>query len=138
VVVLADNEHHNKGTVKEIMNKSPRVVAEKSILLVGTPSPSLKRRQRLLQSAGLDVVCSDNVCTAEVLSESHYFDGALYDDSVPAHEQVSLARVMRVRWPWMRLVRYGHATMEERSDGLFDASQPSEAELATTLKNLLA
>jgi len=137
-VVLHGDPYQTRRTVKKSAKQSTRVAAVKAILLVGAPSPALKRRQRLLQSAGMDVVCSDNICTAEMISETQYFDGAVYDDSLPAHEQVSLAQVMRVRWPWMRLVRYGHVAGEERSDELFDASQPLEEGLAATLRNVLA
>jgi len=38
----------------------------------------------------------------------------------------------------MRLVRYGPVAEDDRSEGLFDASQTSEAELAATLSNILA
>jgi hypothetical protein len=94
----------------------------------------LSKKRALLTDSGFDVTLAENICYAEVFAEAQRFDAAVYDDSLPAHEQVSLARVMRVRWPWMRLIACGPAPDE----GLFDANQSSHADLAETLREVLA
>lgn len=113
---------------------NPLLASATSVLLVGPPSPSLSRKQALLQNSGFDITLAENICNAEVFAETQYFDAAVYDDSLPVHEQLSLARVMRIRWPWMRLIACGPAP----SDGLFDANESSEAGLPETLREILA
>ncbi len=110
------------------------VASATSVLLVGPPSPSLLRKKSLLQQHGFDITLAENICYAEVFAEAQHFDAAVYDDSLPVHEQLSLARVMRIRWPWMRLIACGPAPGNE----LFDANESSEAELPETLREVLA
>ena len=107
------------------------------VLVVGAPSPSLDRRIHLLQSSGCTVTHAESVCHAEMYSEAQYFDAAIYDGSLSEEEQVSLARIMRVRWPWMRLVRCSSAPIRITRDPLFDAAEASEANLPETLRAIL-
>jgi DNA-binding response OmpR family regulator len=110
-----------------------QAAAPASILIVGSPSPALHRKQSLLQNSGFDTTIAESICHAEVFAESQYFDAAIYDDSLPEHEQISLAHVMRIRWPWIRLISCGASP----GDGLFDANQASESQLPETLKEIL-
>ncbi len=107
------------------------------ILVVGAPSAALDRRIHQLQSAGCAVTHAESVCHAEMYSEAQYFDAAVYDNSMSEVEQVSLARIMRVRWPWMRLVRCGSAPIRITRDPLFDAAEASEANLPETLRAIV-
>ena len=107
------------------------------ILVVGASSPELDRRIHLLQSSGCSVTHAESVCHAEMYSEAQYFDAAVYDASLSEVELVSLARIMRVRWPWMRLVRCGGAPIRITRDPLFDAAEASEASLPETLRAIL-
>jgi DNA-binding NtrC family response regulator len=117
---------------KDLVDK-PLNASATSILLVGPSSPSLLRKKTVLQRHGFDITLAENICYAEVFAETQHFDAAVYDDALPAHEQLSLARVMRIRWPWMRLISCGPAP----SDGLFDANEFSEAALPETLREVL-
>jgi len=105
-----------------------------SVLLVGQPSASLDRKRALLEDSGFEVTLADNICYAEVFSEHQHFDAAVYDDAVAPHEQASLAGVMRIRWPWMRLVACGPISSAE----LFDGNESSESELPKALHRILA
>jgi hypothetical protein len=109
-----------------------------SLLLVGAQTPTLERKRQLLGDAGFAVTLADNICEAEVYSEAQYFDGAVYDESLSETEQVSLARVMRVRWPWMRLVRCGHLPLSITEDAVFDATSASEARLSEVVRDCLS
>jgi hypothetical protein len=109
------------------------IPAAAAVLLVGSPSPALSRKQSVLEGSGFDITVAENICYAEVFAEAQYFDAAVYDESLPSHEQVSLARVMRVRWPWMRLIACDPAPADE----LFDAIQPSESQLPETIRGIL-
>ena len=80
---------------------------------------------------------AETICHAEVFSESQYFDAAIYDESLTEVEQVSLARIMRVRWPWMRLIRCGYTPLTITDDVVFDATARSEGELAEVVANCL-
>jgi hypothetical protein len=113
--------------------RAKRPARAASVLLVGPPSPSLQRKQALLQNSGFEITFAENICYAELFAEIQYFDAAIYDESLPPHEQLSLARVMRVRWPWMRLVACGRPPEK----AIFDAHESSEANLPHTLRKLL-
>lgn len=102
-----------------------------SVLLVGALSPSVSRKLQRLHDAGFQVTHAESICHAELFSEAQYFDAAVYDELLSAVEQVSLARIMRLRWPWMRLIRCDHAAVPEQ--GLFDATTASEASLLQTI-----
>lgn len=107
------------------------------ILLVGESAAGLDRKQALLHQAGFEVTRAENICYAELYSETQFFEAAVYDESLSPQEQVSLARVMRVRWPWMRLIRCGHEPIVITDDDLFTCSVASEAELpAMVLQSL--
>jgi hypothetical protein len=112
----------------------PREACAKSVLLVGPQSASVDRRKALLEASGFEVTLAENICHAEVFSETQHFDAAVYDESLASHEQVSLAGVMRIRWPWMRLVASGPTSLAE----LFDGSESLEAELPRALGRILA
>lgn len=109
-----------------------------SLLLIGVPSPAVIRKQQVLHDSGFVVTRADNICTAELLSEAQYFDAAVYDESLPETEQVSLARVMHVRWPWMRLVRFGYSALKLAGDEIFDATTASEATLPAIVLGCLS
>lgn len=112
----------------------PLLASATPILLVGPPSPLLLRRKTTLERHGFDITLAENICYAEVFAETQHFAAAVYDDALPAHEQLSLASVMRVRWPRMRLISCGHAPAE----GIFDANESSEAELPEAIRAILA
>lgn len=125
------------------------VASSTTVLLVGSPSPALDRKHRLLETSGFDITRAENICYAEVFAETHYFDAAICDESLPAPEQQSLARVMRVRWPWMRLISCGvhsaadktaadEIAADETEDRLFDARETSESALPETLRGILS
>jgi hypothetical protein len=108
-----------------------------SLLLVGEPSPGMDRKHALLREAGFDVTRADTICHAEVFSESQHFEIAVYDEGLLPEEQISLARVMRVRWPWMRLVRCGHMPLEGEQNLLFDGTAVSESQLPECIERTL-
>ena len=109
-----------------------------SLLLIGVSTPEVTRKHQLLHDSGFVVTLVDNICNAELLSEAQYFDAAVYDESLSEVEQVSLARTMRVRWPWMRLVRYGHQALTITEDAVFDATTASEASLPAIVLGCLS
>lgn len=109
----------------------------RSLLVVGSPSAALDRRVNLLHSAGFTVTHAESICHAEIYSEAQYFDAAVYDETLTEVEQVSLARIMRVRCPWMRLIRCGSSPIQITSDPLFDAMEASEASLSETIERCL-
>jgi DNA-binding response OmpR family regulator len=108
-----------------------------SVLLIEESSPSLQRRQQSLEISGFAVTRAENICYAEIFAGSQHFDAAIYDDSVPTEEQHSLARTMRLHWPWMRLVSCAAPPQHELSRQLFDANQSSALALPKTLREIL-
>jgi hypothetical protein len=89
---------------------------------------------------GFIVTRADNVCFAEIYAEAQQFAGAVYDQSLSEEEQVSLARVMRIRWPWMRIIRWvppdnSFSPRTFSDDTLFDCSAVSESQLASCVKH---
>ena len=117
--------------------KSRLPVRAASILVVGAPSASLERKMRTLHGHGYAITHAESICHAEMFSEAQYFDAAVYDETLTEVEQVSLARIMRVRWPWMRLIRCGSSPIQITSDPLFDAMEASEASLPETVERCL-
>ena len=107
------------------------------VLLVGAPSAEIDRKHALLRDSGFDVTCADTICHAEVFAESHYFEAAIYDDSLSPQEQVSLARVMRIRWPWIRIIRCGHSPLQIAEDTLFHCTVAAESQLPAYIAQLL-
>jgi CheY-like chemotaxis protein len=116
------------------MPPSTPPAAAAAVLLVGAHAPSLERKQSLLESSGFAVTLAENICYAELFAQERHFDAAVCDESLPPHERISLARVLRIRWPWMRLVACGDASEND----LFDAAEPSEADLPEILRAVLA
>lgn len=106
------------------------------LLLVGMPIPQTDRKASLLESSGFTVTRAENICYAELFAAQQYFDAAVYDDSIPPQEQISLARIMRVRWPWMRLISMGTLPTNFDPD-LFDTWSASEENLPTALHQVL-
>ncbi len=92
---------------------------------------------RTLHGHGYAITHAESICHAEMFSEAQYFDAAVYDETLTEVEQVSLARIMRVRWPWMRLIRCGSFPIKITSDPLFDAMEASEASLPETIERCL-
>ena len=82
-----------------------------------------------LESVGLAVTRADNVCFAEMYADTQHFTAAVYDHSLSQEEQVSLAQVMRIRWPWMRILRWVSAQDPLLGDELFDWSVYTQSEL---------
>ena len=107
------------------------------LLLVAAPSPIADRMNADLREAGFDVTLAETICHAEILAEAQYFDAAIYQEQLPLHEQISLARVMRVRWPWIRLLRCGHAALDMSEENLFDATASSESQMISCIRQLL-
>lgn len=106
------------------------------LLLVGVPSAETDRKASLLEANGFTVTRADTICHAELFAAQQYFDAAVYDISITSQEQVSLARIMRIRWPWMRLISMGQLPANFDPD-LFDASATSEANLPAALNQSL-
>jgi hypothetical protein len=118
--------------------KSARKKSVSSIplLLVGADSAEVDRKAALLHAHGYAVTRAESICHAEVFAAEQYFEAAVYDGSLDLQEQISLARIMRVRWPWMRLVRCG--PMPAHADpGLFDAWSLSEERLPQDVESTL-
>ncbi len=108
-----------------------------STLFVTIPSAQADQTEAALQAKGLIVTRADNICVAEMMAEGQRYEAAVYDRSITPEEQASLARVMRVRWPWMRLIRYLPAGKAPWDDGLFDCTAVSAAELAACAERSL-
>ena len=106
------------------------------LLLVSAPSAETDRKASLLEANGFVVTRADTICHAEMLAAEQYFDCAVYDATITPQEQVSLARIMRVRWPWMRLISMGQLPANFDPD-LFDNWSASEETLPTTLNQVL-
>jgi hypothetical protein len=85
----------------------------------------------------LSVTRADNICFAEVYAEAQHFAGAVYDQSLSGEEQVSLARVMRIRWPWIRIIRLAAPGNSLSDNTLFDATALSESQLADCVERSL-
>ena len=107
-------------------------------LFVTLPSEQADQTEAALQAKGLDVTRAENICYAEMFAEAQRFEAAVYDRSHSQQEQASLARVMRIRWPWMRIIRFVSAGEELLDDALFDCSAVSAAELAACVERSLA
>jgi hypothetical protein len=127
-----------KPFLLKVQMKHYRAVAVPT-LLVTIPSAQADRTEAALRSLGLSVTRADNVCFAEMYAEAQHFEAAVYDQSLSQQEQVSLARVMRIRWPWIRIVRLvssnDYAVAE---DALFDCSARSESQLTACIERSLA
>ena len=107
------------------------------VLLVGAASATADRIAASIAASGFSVTPCENVCYAEILAEQQYFEAAVYDPSLVPAERISLARTMRVRWPWMKLVCLGGELGAPVEPGLFDASVASESELGRCLLDLV-
>uniref|UniRef100_A0A7V5CSK9 Response regulatory domain-containing protein n=1 Tax=Acidobacterium capsulatum TaxID=33075 RepID=A0A7V5CSK9_9BACT len=117
-------------------NPSKKPVSAIPLLLVGSDSAELDRKTALLSSHGYVVTRAENICYAEMFAAEQYFEAAVYDSSLDTQEQISLARIMRVRWPWMRLVRCGPMPAHADPD-LFDAWSLSEERLPQDVESTL-
>lgn len=106
------------------------------LLLVAVPGPQSDRKAALLETSGFTVTRAENVCYAELFAARQHFDAAVYDDSIQPQEQISLARIMRIRWPWIRLISIGQFPANFDPD-LFDASSISEENLPTAIYQVL-
>ena len=118
-------------------SSKPHKKATANVLLVGAPSAVLERRAHLLRTSGFTVTQAENVCYAEMFSEQQYFDAAVYDDSLVMEEQLSLAGVMRIRWPWMKLIQMHKQGRAGSPANTFDATVAAESELATSVQSRL-
>jgi hypothetical protein len=108
-------------------------------LLVTIPSAQADRTETLLRSFGLSVTRADNVCFAEMYAEGQHFEAAVYDQSLSQQEQVSLAQVMRIRWPWIRIIRLvSSSDLSLADDALFDCIARSESQLPACIERALA
>ena len=65
------------------------------------------------------------------------FEAAVYDQSLSQEEQVSLARVMRIRWPWMRIIRWVSSPGPLEDNALFDCTVVSQSQLASCVERAL-
>lgn len=99
------------------------------ILFVCVPSPEADETTRALEALGMSVTRADNVCYAEIYADAQRFAGAIYDRSLEPAEQASLARVMRIRWPWMRILRWVPAGAALLYDELFDWTVFTQSEV---------
>ncbi len=108
-------------------------------LLVTVPSGQADRTEALLRSFGLSVTRADNVCVAEMYAQAQHFEAAVYDQSLSQQEQISLAQVMRIRWPWIRIIRLVSSSDHSLADdALFDCSAQSESQLTSCIERALA
>jgi hypothetical protein len=98
-------------------------------LFVTVPSAQADRTESALKAKGLSLTRADNICFAEVYADAQRFEAAIYDHSLPQEEQISLARVMRIRWPWMKIVRWVPPGTRVVEDELFDWTVHTEREL---------
>lgn len=117
-------------------NPSKKPISAIPLLLVGSDSAELDRKAALLAAHGYVVTRAENICYAEMFAAEQYFEAAVYDSSLDTQEQISLARIMRVRWPWMRLVRCGPMPAHADPD-LFDAWSLSEERLPQDVESTL-
>ncbi len=108
------------------------------VLFVCSPSAQADQTEAALRAKGLTVTRADNICVAEMFAEAQRFEAALYDQSLSQKEQVSLARVMRIRWPWMRIVRWVSPGDPLQDDALFDCSASSASQLASCVERVLS
>lgn len=122
----AQTSHHNRRMPRKSAAKKIRPATP--LLLVGAHTPEVDRRAALLAQRGYAVTRAENICFAEMFAAEQYFDAAVYDASISQDEQTSLARIMRVRWPWMKLVRCGQMPRFADPD-LYDAWSLSEETL---------
>jgi hypothetical protein len=106
-------------------------------LFVCTPSAQADEIEATLRAKGLSVTRADNICFAEMLAQAQRFEAAVYDQSLSQQEQVSLARVMRIRWPWMRIIRWVSSGDPLQDDALFDCSVSSASQLASCVERAL-
>ena len=117
------------------MKKTKRTRAPSvPLLFVCAPSEQADETSALLQSKGMLVTRADNVCYAEMYADTQMFAAAVYDQSLSQEEQASLARVMRIRWPWMRILRWGADGKPFFEDELFDWSVRTQPELASCVE----
>jgi hypothetical protein len=107
-------------------------------LFVAALSAQADRTEAVLRANGLTVTRAENVCFAEIYAEAQRFAAAIYDRSLSQEEQASLARVMRIRWPWMRILRWVPSGDELHNEDLFDWSVRNERELADCVALRLA
>ncbi len=116
-------------------------VAKKAIavpaLFVTAPSPQADETEKALQAQGLSITRADNICFAEIYADASRFAAAIYDQSLPQHEQISLAQVMRIRWPWMRILRWVSPGAPLENDDLFDWSVRNRRELTECVQQRL-
>jgi hypothetical protein len=107
------------------------------ILFVCIPSAQADQTEATLRAKGLTITRADNICVAELFAQGQRFEAAVYDQSLSQKEQVSLARVMRIRWPWMRIIRWAAAGDSLADEALFDCSALSESQLAACVERSL-
>jgi hypothetical protein len=107
-------------------------------LFVCIPSAQADQTESTLRAKGLSVTRADNVCFAEMFAAAQRFEAAIFDQSLSQEEQVSLARVMRIRWPWMRIIRWVSSADPLEDDALFDCSAVSASQLAACVERSLA
>ncbi len=116
--------------MKQTKRRAPTV----PLLYVCVPSPQADATTAVLQAKGMAVTRAENVCYAEIYADEQHFRAAVYDISLSQEEQVSLARVMRIRWPWMRILRLVPENEPLLADDLFDWTVHSEPELAACVE----
>jgi hypothetical protein len=107
-------------------------------LFVCVPSAQADRTEASLRAIGLTVTRADNICVAELFADAERFEAAIYDQSLSQQEQISLARVMRIRWPWMRIIRFTSSSAPLTEHALFDCNALSESQLTECVERTLA
>jgi len=115
-----------------------------TILLVGADALLLHTRAAILGNTGAEVVCSDAASALAHLADREQadreFDLVVLCHSLPAAVCVSLAKVVRARWPKTRILEvvalkeWGSAEARAAVDGI---SSPEPARLIGTTAELL-
>src|ERR1700722_962124 len=108
------------------------------VLFICAPSTQADRTAATLRSHGLNVTRADNICVAEMYAEAEPFEAAIYYQSLSQEDQASLARVMRIRWPWIKIIRWvPPGAPPPLDEALFDCTVLSESELTSCIEGRL-
>lgn len=91
----------------EMLNpiESEQAPRRRKLLLLGHLTEHLERRCQLLENHGYQVTVADTLSSIRSQAELQAFDSVVCDDSVSPLEQQALSQVIRLRYPWMQILR---------------------------------